>query len=116
MFRQDVEIQKLAEARTQVDLDSIADDAFSQSDDEEKKYEAFEAGYNLGKSAGIKDVWEVVIRESDAKDAKKVSYFFIGSQEEVAEKLKKIPAAEEVKSEEEIPDDELKEAMEMEGQ
>jgi hypothetical protein len=115
MFRQDIEIQKVAESRTQVDLDAIADDAFSRSDDDEKKYEAFEAGYNLGKSAGIKDVWEVVIPESDSKDSIKMSYFFIGSREEVIEKLKMAPAAEEAKDEE-VPDTELKEAMDMEGQ
>lgn len=115
MFRRDTEIQKLAEARTQVDLDAIADDAFSQADDEERKYEAFEAGFNLGKSAGTKDVWEVVIPE-EGKNASKMSYYFIGTQEEVIALLKAVPAVEEAKKEEDVPDTELKEAMELEGQ
>lgn len=115
MFRRDADIQKLAEARMQVDLDAIADDAFSQSDDDEKKYEAFEAGFNLGKSAGTKDVWEVILPESESKEGLQMSYFFMGTKEEVIEKLKTVPAADEAKDEE-ASDAELKEAMGMEGQ
>ncbi len=113
MFRRDADIQKLAEARSQVDLDALADDAFCQDDDDEKKYEAFEAGFNLAKSAGTKDVWEIFIKDGEGKDATKVSYFFIGTKEEVTKKLEKIPVAE---VEKEVVDPELAKVMEMEGQ
>lgn len=113
MFRREADIQKLAEARSQVDLDAIADDAFCQDDEDEKKYEAFEAGFNLAKSAGTKDVYEVFIKDGEGKDATKVSYFFIGTKEEVTKKLEKVPVA---KDEKPDVDEELTRVMEMEGQ
>lgn len=113
MFRHDADLQKLAESRSQVDLDAAADDAFSMSDDDEKKYEAFEAGFDLGKSAGTKDVWEVLIAPDD--DSLKTSYFFIGTKEEVIGKLKKLPVSSEEIDKEVEADKELEEAKEMEG-
>lgn len=102
MFRNDADIQKLAETLTQSTLDDIADDAVAQEDDE-RKYETFAAGYDLGKSAGTKDVWEALIL---GKDKVGYFYFFIGTKEEVVDKLKRaVPKA----------DEELTEAMEMEG-
>lgn len=100
MFRNDADIQKIAEALPREILDRIADDSVANGDDE-RKYETFSAGYDLGKSAGTKDVWEALIL---GKDKVGCFYFFIGTKEEVLGKLR--GAAFEPS---------LKEAMEMEG-
>jgi hypothetical protein len=60
---------------------------------------AFKDGYQLAKKAGNKSVWHVttwtVLREWRAQQMAEVALFFIGTEDEVTERLRAFVAAEE---------------------